>query len=104
MRFRGSRVLIILAAAILGAGAVMLVLSSTTSTTTSGLLVNSPNAVIASHFALHIEQIGGCPEARLDGGRDVDPSGIRDVEDDECIPGQHRARQPDGAPLDAKGS
>ena len=104
MRIRGRRVLMIVAAVALGVGAVMLVFTSTTPTTTSGLLMNSPNLAIASHFALHIEQIGGCPEARLDGGRDVDPGGIRDVEDDECVRGQHRARQPDGVPLTGNGS
>ena len=95
-----SRILIVLVAVLLGIGALWVTLPSSSGT---GLSINSANVVLSKHFSLHLEQIGGCPEAQLDGGRDVDPGGYRDVEDDECVPGQHRARAPDGVPLDSKG-
>jgi len=93
-----GRALIVLAAVVLAVGAFVLVFSPANGHN-SGLSASNATLSIAKHFALHLEQIGGCPEAQLDGGHDVDPSGHRDVEDDECIPGQHRARAPDGTPL-----
>ena len=50
-------------------------------------------------FAKPSEQIGGCAEARRDHGRDHDPAGYTDQEDDECISGWTVHRQPDGAPI-----
>lgn len=54
--------------------------------------------VTAAPFSAARERIGGCREARLDHGRDRDPTGARDQEDDECISGWMVQRQPDGAP------
>lgn len=103
MRSRVARGLLVLAAVVVAAGALVFALAPA-STPGSGLSASSATLTIAKHFSLHLEHIGGCPEAQLDGGRDVDPFAHRDVEDDECLPGQHRARAPDGAPLHPSGS
>jgi len=65
------------------------------STTSSGAFT----LVTAQPFSTPSEQIGGCGEARRDHGRDHDPKGFSDQEDDECISGWNVHRQPDGAPI-----
>lgn len=45
------------------------------------------------------EMMGGCREAALDHGHDVDPTAFVDQENDECIAGSHVARSRDGSAL-----
>ena len=56
----------------------------------------------ASSLKRPSEMIGGCGEADLDHGHDVDPPGFKDQEDDECLPAQHELRNKDGTPLSSQ--
>ena len=58
-------------------------------------------AGLAPPFSKTSERIGGCGESRLDHGRDHDPAGFTDQEDDECLFSWNVHRQPDGAPISA---
>ena len=51
---------------------------------------------IGAVFHRPIELVGACNEARIDHGHDVDPPGLIDQENDECLPAQHAKRASDG--------
>jgi len=95
---RGRALMWVAAALLVVAGLATWTLQATSHHATSDALT----LVTASPFSAPSEQIGGCREALRDHGRDRDPQGTSDQEDDECVSGWHVLRQPDGAPRTAK--
>jgi hypothetical protein len=90
--------LLIIAALVVVAGLATWALRSHSGTTRSS---GAFTLVTAPPFSASTERIGGCGESRLDHGRDHDPAGFTDQEDDECISSWNVHRQPDGAPITA---
>lgn len=95
MTLRIRPLLLIIAALVVVAGLATWALRSHNGTTSSSRFT----LATAQPFSKPTERIGGCGESRLDHGRDHDPVGFTDQEDDECISGWNVHRQPDGAPI-----
>lgn len=51
---------------------------------------------IGAVFHRPIELLGACEERRLDAGHDIDPNGLVDQENDECLPSQQASRTSSG--------
>lgn len=80
-------------ALLVGAAIAVVGAESVTSSRPVTLRLGSP---IGAVFHRPIELVGACAEARIDHGHDVDPPGLIDQENDECLPAQHATRSPDG--------
>ena len=96
MFLRIRSLLLIVAALVVVAGLATWALRTHNGTTTSS---GGFTLATAQPFSKPTERIGGCGESRLDHGRDHDPAGFTDQEDDECISGWNVQRQPDGVPV-----
>jgi hypothetical protein len=100
VRLRIMPVLVVSSALAVGGG---FGVAALTSGNGAALGSSAANLSVVKPFTMYLETSGGCYEARIK-GRDVDPPGFVDQENDECVPSQHVAREPDGRAITSSSS
>lgn len=73
-------------------GATLFIVAVTSSSPGTGSALPRLRSPIGAVFHRPVELLGACAEWRIDRGHDVDPNGLVDQENDECLPSQHANR------------